>query len=196
MKIDSSLPISRLLGTEKERAETHRTINIGVVEFEQAQREGKDSEYPISIFFKAWAIYSGILINLAPGGLQGELATALCIYTANLYNLLEKYTWDGVKSYYFQFYRNPGASGKNIYKPQDWHQLGSELVASKCFAHPVPQATWTTFQKPTSSQSRRAYELPPRENTMGYQHTTTGQIAGTFFPSTEGRIGYQQPSIT
>jgi len=52
----------------------------------------------MSNFFKAWAAYTGILIKLAPYGLQGELATALCIYTMNLDDLLEKYTWDGVKS--------------------------------------------------------------------------------------------------
>ena len=112
--------IYRLLASEKERAETHRTINIGGVEFEQAEREGKESEYRMSIFLKAWAVYSGILIKLAPQGLQGDLATALCIYTMNLYELLEKYTWDGVKSYHFQFHRKRVASGKNIYEPREW----------------------------------------------------------------------------
>lgn len=52
----------------------------------------------MSYFFKAWAAYSGILIKLASYGLQGRLATALCIYTMNLYDLLEKYTWEGVKA--------------------------------------------------------------------------------------------------
>ena len=111
--------IYRLLGMEKEHAETHQTINIGGVELEQAQCKGKESEYRMSIFFKTWATYSEILIKLALGGLQGELATDLCIYTANLYDLLEKYTWDGVKSYHFQFHRKRVASGKNIYEPQD-----------------------------------------------------------------------------
>jgi len=86
-----------LLASEKERGETHRTINIGGVEFEQAEIEGKEIEYRMSIVFKAWAVYSGILIKLAPQGLQGDLATALCIYTMNLYELLEKYTWGGGK---------------------------------------------------------------------------------------------------
>ena len=91
-----------MLATEKERAESQRTINIGGIEFEQAARDGKDSEYHMSNFFKAWAAYSGILVKLAPHGLQGDLATALLIYTMNLYELLEKYTWDSVKSYHFQ----------------------------------------------------------------------------------------------
>lgn len=86
--------IYRLLASEKERAETNRTINIGGIEFEQNERDGKESDYRMSNFFKAWAAYCGILIKLAPYGLQGELATALCIYTMNLYDLLEKYTWD------------------------------------------------------------------------------------------------------
>jgi len=58
-----------LLDSEKERAETHKTINIGGVEFKQAEREGNQSEYGITIFFKAWAVYSGKLIKLAPHGL-------------------------------------------------------------------------------------------------------------------------------
>lgn len=86
--------IYRLLASEKELAETQRVINIGGVEFEQAERDGKESEYRMSSFFKAWAAYSGILVKLAPYGLQGELATSLFIYTMSLYDLLEnlKYT--------------------------------------------------------------------------------------------------------
>ena len=37
--------IDRLLATEKERAESQRVISIGGVEFEQAERDGKESEY-------------------------------------------------------------------------------------------------------------------------------------------------------
>jgi len=37
--------------------------------------------------------------------LEGELATALSIYTMNLYDLLEKSAWEGVKGYHFQFNR-------------------------------------------------------------------------------------------
>ena len=112
--------IYRLLATEKEHAETHRTINIGGVEFEQPERDGKESEYRMSSFFKAWAAYCGILIKLGPYGMQGELATALCIYTMNLYDLLEKYTWEGVKAYHFQFHQKRVASGKNIFQPIEW----------------------------------------------------------------------------
>jgi len=112
-------------------------------------------------FFKAWAIYSGILIKLAPGGLQGELATALSIYTANLYDLLEKYTLDGVKSYHFQFHRKRVASGKIIYEPRDWHQLDSLLVASKCFQYPVQRANGQPFrnQPPHRPEEPTSYHL-------------------------------------
>jgi len=81
--------IYRLLATERERAESPRTISMGGVEFEQAERDGKESQYRMSSFFKAWAAYSGILVKLAQYGLQGELATALFFYTINMYNLLE-----------------------------------------------------------------------------------------------------------
>jgi len=74
----------------------------------------------MSIVGKASAIYTGILIKYAPHGLQGNLATALCLYTMNLYELLEKYTWDGEKSYHLQFHRKRVASGKNIYEPSEW----------------------------------------------------------------------------
>ena len=37
--------IHRLLATEKKRAESQRVISIGGVEFEQAERDGKESEY-------------------------------------------------------------------------------------------------------------------------------------------------------
>ena len=83
--------IYQLLASKKERAETQRTISIGGIEFEQAERDGRESEYRISSFFKAWAAYSGILVKLAPSILQGDLTTALSIYTMNLYDLLEKY---------------------------------------------------------------------------------------------------------
>jgi len=66
-------------------------LSIGFNEFEQAARDGRETEYRISSFFKAWAAYSGILVKLAPPLLQGDLATVLSIYTRNLYDLLEKY---------------------------------------------------------------------------------------------------------
>ena len=160
--------IYRLLATEKERAETHRTINIGGVEFEQMERDGKESEYR-SGFFKAWAAYFGILIQLAPHGLQGELASALCIYTMNLYNLLQKYTWDGVKAYHFQFHRKRVARGKHIYHPAEWRQLDSQLIASKCFAYPVLRPSWSNIPKPPPSQTRLA-------TTPVLSNGTTGQL--------------------
>ena len=86
--------IDRLLATEKEEAEKQWTFNIREIEFEQTERDGKESDYQMSSFFNAWAAYSGILVKLAPEPLQGELATSLFIYTLSLYDLLEKYTWD------------------------------------------------------------------------------------------------------
>jgi len=131
--------IYRLLASDKEDAETHQTINIGGVEFEQPERDGKESEYRMSSFFKAWAAYCGILIKLGPYGMQGELATARCM---NLYDLLEKYTWEGVKAYHFQFHWKSVASGKNIFQPTEWRQLDSQLIAAKYFAHPALRAAW------------------------------------------------------
>jgi len=112
--------IYRLLATEKDRAESQWVINIGGVEFEQTEWDRKEREYRMSSFFKAWAAYSGILLKLAPYSLQAELATALFIYTMNLYQVLEKYTWDRVKAYNFQFHRKRVASGKSIFTTQDW----------------------------------------------------------------------------
>ena len=129
--------IYRLLASEKKQAESQRTISIGGVEFEQAERDGKESEYRMSSFFKAWAAYCGMIVKLALHAVQGDLATALSIHTMNLYDLLEKYTWEGVKAYHFQFHHKWVASGKSIYQPTEWRQLDSELVALKCFAHPA-----------------------------------------------------------
>ena len=112
--------IYRLLASEKERAESQRTITIGGVEFKQAEHDGKETEYQMMSFFKGWAAYSEILVILAPYGLQGELATALFIYTMNLYDLLEKYMWDGMRSYHLQFHRKRIASGKSINLPSEW----------------------------------------------------------------------------
>ena len=66
-------------------------MSIVGIEFEQAERDGKESEYRMSSFFKAWAAYCGILVKLSPQTLQGDLATGLSIYAMNVYELLEKY---------------------------------------------------------------------------------------------------------
>ena len=155
--------IYRLLANERDRAESQRTICIGGVEFEQSERDGKEGEYRMSSFFKAWAAYSGILVKLAPYGLQGDLATALFIYTMTLYDLLERYTWEGVKAYHFQFYRKGVASGTSLYLPTEWRQLDSELVASNCFANPIVRSTWSQDQIQTNTLPRRLSELPYRD---------------------------------
>ena len=123
-------------------------------------------------FFKAWAAYSRILVKLAPYGLQGKLATAFSIYTMNLYELLEKSSWDGVRSYHFQFHRKWVASGKNIYQPAEWRMLDSELLASKCFTHPASRVPWTQSQRQAPAVQRRLYELSIRENipSQAYSH--------------------------
>jgi len=55
--------IHRLLASERDRAESQRTISIGGVEFEQAEREGKECEYRMSNLFKAWAVTGLFLSN-------------------------------------------------------------------------------------------------------------------------------------
>lgn len=91
----------------------------------------------------------------------------------NLYDLLEKYTWEGVKAYHFQFHRKRVASGKNIYLPSEWHQLDSELIASKCFAYPLVSNTWSQLPNRTTSLPRRISELPVRESTYHTNHQNT-----------------------
>jgi len=151
----------------------------------------------MSGFFKAWAAYTGILVKLAPHLLQGELATALSISTMTLYDLLEKYTWEGVKAYHFQFHRKRVASGKSIYQPLEWRQLDSELIASKCFAHshPTPRAPWATGQKQAVVPFGRSFDLPIRENVFGLDYTnlsiiTAGNPFQTFNQITAG-LGHQ-----
>jgi len=70
--------------------------------------------------------YTGILVKPAPPILQGDLATALSIYTMNLYDLLEKDAWKAVKPYHFQFHRKRVASGKSIYHASEWRLIDAE----------------------------------------------------------------------
>ena len=106
---------------------------------EQAKKNGNKSEYRMSSVFKAWVAYCGILVKLTPHCLQGDLATALSIYRMNIYHLLERYAWEGITAYHFQLDRRGVASGKSIYHGLEWRTLDSDLIASKCFAHPVPR---------------------------------------------------------
>jgi len=50
----------------------------------------------------------------------------------NLYDLLETYREDGVKAYHFQLHSKRVAGGNSIYYPNDWRQIDSELIVSKC----------------------------------------------------------------
>jgi len=90
-------------------------VSIGGIECKHAEQDGKGSEYRISSFFKVWVADCGILVKLSPQAVQGELATGLSIYTINVYDLLKKYAWEGVKAYHFQFHQARVASGKGIY---------------------------------------------------------------------------------
>jgi len=109
----------------------------------------------MSSYFKAWAPYGGTLVKLAPYPLQGDLETSLSIYTMNLYDLLEKYAWEGVKAYHFQFHVKQVTRGKAIDQGTEWRQLDSELIASKCFAHSATRATWAQYQKLASASTPR-----------------------------------------
>lgn len=131
-----------LLASEKDRAESQWVINIGGVCFEQGEREGREIEYRMGYFFKAWAAYCGILTKLAPAGLQCDLACSLHIYTMNLHDLAERYTWEGVKAYHFQFHWKRIASGKEVYHLDDWRKLDPELIFSKCFLFPKPTSSY------------------------------------------------------
>lgn len=145
--------IYRLLASEKDKAEAQR-VTIGGISFEQGEREGRESEYRMGPFFKAWAAYCGILSMLAPVGLQGELGCSLFIYMMNLQGLAEKYSWEGVKAYHFQFHRKRVASGQEIYAPGVWRILDAQLIASECF--PSSNRTITMRATPFPTQATSA----------------------------------------
>jgi len=121
----------------------------------------------MSSFFKAYAANCGFLVKLAPHALQGDLATALCIYTMNLYDLLVKYPRVGVKAYHFQFHWKRVASGKSIYHAQEWRALDSELIASTCFADPAPRLSGSQDHKAGPAATRKTHELSIREKGPG-----------------------------
>ena len=148
----------------------------------------------MSGFFKAWAAYSGILIKLPSHALQGELATALFIYTMNLYDLLEKYTWNSVKGYHFQFQRKQVASGQSIFLPKEWRQLDSELIASKCFSHAIQRNPWGQHQSRPLAVTfpHRTNELPARDNIFGTSQNTQNRTSNPY-SSIQGRRLIQYP---
>jgi len=141
----------------------------------------------MSSFFKAWVVYSGILVKLTPFPLQGDLATAIFIYTTNLYDLLEEYAGEGVKAYHFQFQRKRVGSGKDMYQSNEWRLLDSEQIASKCFAHPAPRGPWTQNKKPVLAPTRRVNDFPIYENISGQPYhapsITTRPITHLTFPN-------------
>jgi len=144
----------------------------------------------MSSFFKAWAAYSGILLKLAPYALQGELAIPLFLYTMSLYDLLEKYAWDDVRSYHFQFHRKRVASGKSIYLPDEWRLLDSELIASRCFTYPAIRNTWNPGPGKSSSFPRRVSELPLRDNPFSDGQTQHGALPTKYTSLPERRLAH------
>ena len=116
------------------------------------------------------------------------LATALFIYTMNLYDLWEKYTWNGVKAYDFQLQRKRVASGKGIYYPSEWRHIDSELIASRSFAHPhIPLSQWTSSQNCIVSFPRRSYELPIPVTHFSTASPHTGNMPSSFPASSDRR---------
>jgi len=150
----------------------------------------------MSSFFKAWAAYCGIMVKLAPHALQGDLPTALSIYTRNLYDLLEKYTREGVKAYHFQFHRKRVTSGKSMNHPTEWRQLDSELVASKCFAYPAPRAQWSHNPWRIPASTRRIHELPIREKMASPAYPAAAASTSSGIPFFDRRANYNTPFPT
>lgn len=140
-------------------------------------------------FFKAWAAYCIILTNLAPAALQCNLACSLHIYIMTLHELAERYAWEGVKSYHFQFNQKWIASGKKVYFPDDWSKLDPELIASKCFLYPKASSAhgWANahgYTVPRGDQgtgiSSITYHHPPMSNNHPETRITRG---GQWLPS-------------
>lgn len=157
-----STNIYRLLVTEKDKAEAHQ-VTFGGVSFEHGEHEGRESEYRIGPFFKAWASYCGILTMLAPVAFQGELGCALLIYITNLQTLAVKYFWEGVKAYHFSFHRKRVASRKEIFSPEEWQVFDAQLIASECFARTNQSSTLRTSGGAASNQpanTARTYTAP------------------------------------
>ena len=146
-------------------------------------------------FFKAWAASCGILGKLAPHSLQGDLATTLSIYTMNIYDLLEKYAWEGVKAYHFQFHRKRVASGKSIYHALEWQTLDGELIASECFAHPALRLSWSQGYRAGLTPIRKSHELSIRENAPSPAVTESTIIATIHGPNV-GYCLFRNPLVT
>jgi len=105
-----------------------------------------------------------------------------------MYDLLEKYAWEGVKAYHVHFHQKRVASGKSIYHASEWRLCDSKLVASKCFAHTAPRGPWPQSTKPAAGSLRRIHELPIRENLLGQAHQPVGSsLASAFSQSQHAR---------
>ena len=175
-------------------------INIGGVCFEQGEREGRENEYRMGHFYEVWAAYCGILTKLAPAGLQCDLACFLHIYTMNLHDLPERYTWEGVKAYHFQFHRKRIASGKEVYHPDEWCKLDPELIPSKCFLFPKPTSSYsrTTPQGLFGQKVDHTTGTGPgsyHHAAIGYSPvTSTIATPGSSFEARNSRAGQWLPS--
>jgi hypothetical protein len=94
------LNLYRLLSTEREQSDSRGvpSLNLDNMRVEQ-QRVWKEHDYwNEGSFWRACELYKAVFVATAPASLQSELATALAIYTANLWGLRSDYTWAGMKA--------------------------------------------------------------------------------------------------
>jgi hypothetical protein len=129
-----ALNLYRLLSTEREQSDSRgvASLNLDNMRVEQ-QRVWKEHDYRNEAsFWRAWELYKAVFVATAPASLQSELATALAIYTANLWGLRSDYTWAGMKAYHFSFHRDMIASNAGRFDPSTWRTLDGNRVFATC----------------------------------------------------------------
>jgi hypothetical protein len=129
-----ALNLYRLLSTEREQSDSRgvASLNLDSMRVEQ-QRVWKEHDYRNEAsFWRAWELYKAVFLATAPASLQSELATALAIYTANLWGLRSDYTWAGMKAYHFSFHRDMIASNAGRFDPSTWRTLDGNRVFATC----------------------------------------------------------------
>jgi hypothetical protein len=129
-----ALNLYRLLSTEREQSDSRgvASLNLDSMRVEQ-QRVWKEHDYRNEAsFWRAWELYKAVFVATAPASLQSELATALAIYTANLWGLRSDYTWAGMKAYHFSFHRDMIASNAGRFDPLTWRTLDGNRVFATC----------------------------------------------------------------
>jgi hypothetical protein len=129
-----ALNLYRLLSTEREQSDSRgvASLNLDSMRVEQ-QRVWKEHDYRNEAsFWRAWELYKAVFVATAPASLQSELATALAIYTANLWGLRSDYTWAGMKAYHFSFHQDMIASNAGRFDPSTWRTLDGNRVFATC----------------------------------------------------------------